>query len=191
VSCRQLTFVTLAGLLAASALHAESRGAWYQVESDTEKSFQEVIGSCDETKDELAALNGKLDRYGWSLTRYTVQLLHELGAESLPQASERLNDDEYASQALRDAMWDGFNGWSIVSSLRSETLEILQQLEAVRTGDANVSLAASGEGEKAKALRKTLADKAQQVTERLLREAANAEAHLNADAAPGGAPPAT
>jgi hypothetical protein len=178
-------------LLASSALHAESRNAWVQIESDTEKSFQEVIASCEETKDDLAALNGKLTRYGWSLTRYTVQLLHELDADSLPQASERLSDDGYASQALRDAMWDGFNGWSIVSSLRSETLEILQQLEAVRTGEASLSAGASGGGEKAKAFRRTLEGKAQQVTERLLKEAANAEAELNADAAPGGAPPAT
>jgi hypothetical protein len=150
-----------------------------------------VIGSCDEARDELANLNGKLNQYGWSLTRYTVQLLHELDADSLPQASERLNDDAYAPVALRDAMWDGFNGWSIVSSLRVETLEVLQQLEAVRTGSANVSVANVSQGEKAQLLRKALADKAQKVTERLLKEAADADAQLNADSRPGTGRPAT
>ncbi len=188
---RQNVLATLTVVLCSSALHAQEGNEWNRIEAVTEKSFQEVIGSCDEARDELANLNGKLNQYGWSLTRYTVQLLHELDADSLPQASERLNDDAYAPVALRDAMWDGFNGWSIVSSLRVETLEVLQQLEAVRTGSANVSVANVSQGEKAQLLRKALADKAQKVTERLLKEAADADAQLNADSRPGTGRPAT
>jgi hypothetical protein len=188
---RQIVLATLTVVLCSSALHAQEGNEWNQIEAVTEKSFQEVIGSCDEARDELANLNGKLNQYGWSLTRYTVQLLHELDADSLPQASERLNDDTYAPVALRDAMWDGFNGWSIVSSLRVETLEVLQQLEAVRTGSANVSVANVSQGEKAQLLRKALADKAQKVTERLLKEAAGADPQLNADSRPGTGRPAT
>lgn len=189
MSCRQFVLITLVGVLSSSALHAEVRQGWDEIEAATEKPFQEIIGSCEQTKDALAILNGKLDRYGWTLTRYTVQLLHELQAGSLPQASERLTDDGYASLALRDVMWDGFNGWSIASSLRSETLEVLLQLEAVRTGAPSVLVTA--EGEKADALRKTLAGKAQKVTERLLKEAASAEAQLNADSDPVRGSPAT
>lgn len=170
---RQSALATFALVLFSGALHAENGSGWNAIEASTEKSFQEVIGSCDESRNDLANLNVKLERYGWSLTRYTVQLLHELEAGSLPQASERLNDDRYASVALRDAMWDGFNGWSIVSSLRSETLEVLQQLEAVRTGAANLSGANGGQAEK-------LADKAQKVTERLFKEAGVEGVQLNA-----------
>ncbi len=180
--CRHFVLIAFASVLASSALRAETHDDWDEIEAVTEKPFQEVIGSCAETKDDLANLNGKLERYGWTLTRYTVQLLHELDADSLPQASERLSDDSYASIALRDAMWDGFNGWSIVSSLRPETLEVLQQLEAVRTGAANVTAAQS---------RETLASKAQRVTERLLKEAAAPQVQLNADSSPGQGVPAT
>jgi hypothetical protein len=179
---RHLVLIAFASVFASSALRAEMPDDWDEIEAVTEKSFQEVIGSCVETKEDLANLNGKLERYGWTLTRYTVQLLHELNADSLPQASERLTDDSYASIALRDAMWDGFNGWSIVSSLRPETLEVLQQLEAVRTGAANVAAASS---------RETLATKAQKVTERLLKEAAAPQVQLNADRSPGQGVPAT
>lgn len=182
MSCRHLVFIAFASVLASSAVRAETHDAWDEIEAFTEKPFQEVIGSCIDAKDDLANLNSKLERYGWTLTRYTVQLLHELNADSLPQASERLSDDGYASIALRDAMWDGFNGWSIVSSLRPETLEVLQQLEAVRTGAANVATAES---------RQTLATKAQKVTERLLKEAAAPQMQLNADRAPGQGVPAT
>jgi hypothetical protein len=182
VPCRHFVLIALASVLASSALRAETLDDWDEIEAVTEKPFQEVIGSCAETKDDLANLNGKLERYGWTLTRYTVQLLHELDADSLPQASERLSDDSYASIALRDAMWDGFNGWSIVSSLRPETLEVLQQLEAVRTGAANVAAVQS---------RETLASKAQRVTERLLQEAASPQFQLNADSSPGQGVPAT
>jgi hypothetical protein len=187
VSRRQIAYITLVSMLVSSALHAEARNSWDEIEAATEKHFQEVIGSCDGTKDQLANLNGKLNRYGWTLTRYTVQLLHELHADSLPQASERLNDDDYAAIALRDAMWDGFNGWAIASSLRSETLEILQQLEAVRTGEADISTVEMAAGAKADGLRRALAGKAQKVTERLLKEAATSDVQLNADA--GGRPP--
>jgi hypothetical protein len=156
VSRRQLTIVTFVTLLASGATHADSSHSC----SSIEKPFQEVIGSGETTRNTLANLNDKLDRYGWTLTRYTVRLLHELDAENLTVASERLRDDTYASSALRNAMWDGFNGWSIVSSLRTETLEVLNQLEAVRNGGAD----------------KALVGKAQKVTEWLLEAAGNGEA---------------
>ncbi len=177
MSRRQLALATLAALLASSATQADSwaepcgsprkvgsifklslePGGWNEIEAATEKPFQEVIGSEETARNALASLNDKLERYGWTLTRYTVQLLHELEAENLTVASERLVDDAYASRALSNAMWDGFNGWSIASSLRPETLEVLNRLEAVRTGGAD----------------KALVSKAQKVTERLLKEAGN------------------
>jgi hypothetical protein len=153
VSRRQLAFVMLATLLASSAAHADSSSSC----SSIEIPFQEVIDSHETTRSTLVNLNDKLERYGWTLTRYTVQLLHELDAENLTVASERLRDDAYASNALRNAMWDGFNGWSIVSSLRAETLEILERLETVRAGAAD----------------EALVSKAQKVTEWLLKEAAS------------------
>jgi hypothetical protein len=176
---RQLALVTFAALLVSSAAHADAWSdscdsarksgsifklssqttGWNEIEAATEKPFQEVIGADEATRTTLANLNEKLNRYGWTLTRYTVQLLHELNAETLTVASERLGDDAYASRALSDAMWDGFNGWSIVSSLQLETLEILNRLEAVRAGGGD----------------KALVSKAQKVAQRLLKEAANAE----------------
>jgi hypothetical protein len=156
VSWRQFALVTLVTLLASGATYADTSPSC----SSIEKPFQEVIGSGETTRNTLANLNDRLDRYGWSLTRYTVRLLHELDAENLTVASERLRDDTYASSALRNAMWDGFNGWSIVSSLRAETLEVLNQLEAVRSGGAD----------------KALVGKAQKVTEWLLEAASDEEA---------------
>jgi len=195
VSWRHLAAITLF-VLASGAVHADScgklfsvaseSGGWNAIEAATEKQFQEVVGAGNDSRDTLENLNDKLDRYGWTLTRYTVRLLHELQADSLPEASERLVDDTYTSSALRDAMWDGFNGWSIVSSLKPETLEILQRLEAVRTGVAEFPAGESGDGDKAGNLRRALAGKAQKVTERLLKEAANEEpAGLNARAGCG------
>lgn len=151
MSWRQVALATLGALLASSAAQADSCNS-------IEKPFQEVIASDEATRNTLANLNDKLDRYGWTLTTYIVRLLHDLDAENLTVASERLRDDTYTSSVLRNAMWDGFNGWSIVSSLRAETLEVLNRLEAVRTSDED----------------KALASKAQKVTEGLLEEAASA-----------------
>jgi hypothetical protein len=151
VSRRQLALLAFTALIASGAAQADSC-------APIEKSFQEVIASGEPTRNTLANLNEKLDRYGWTLTSYTVRLLHELEAGNLAVASERLRDDAYVTNALRNTMWDGFSGWSIVTSLRTETLEIFTRLEAVRTSEAD----------------KALARKAEKVTEWLLKEAASA-----------------
>ena len=101
---------------------------------DLEKPLRSLLATELMSQEALASLEQRvLAQHDWTLTRYLVRALRELKAPDLRAAERLLRLDGYAEQALRDAAWDGLNGWDVVSAVRAETLQILDALERQRS----------------------------------------------------------
>lgn len=111
---------------------------WRELERRLEKPLRTILTAESVSRDALASLDVRaLERNKWTLTRYLVRLLRELQATDLAGAHDLLALEAYAEHSLRDAMWDGANGWDVVERVRSETLEILAALEKARANAAS------------------------------------------------------
>lgn len=114
---------------------------WKALEKELEDPLRSALREDLVTQDALASLDRRvLDSNDWSLTRYLVRLLRELEAHDLQAADGLLRLDAYAEHALRDAAWDGKNGWDVVSTVRAETLELLATLEIQRRAGPSAAL---------------------------------------------------
>lgn len=103
---------------------------WEQIEKELEQPLRALLAGELMSQEALASLDQRvLGLHRWTLTRYLVRVLRELEAADLVTADRLLRLDAYAEHALRDAMWDGKNGWDVVSTVRAETLQILATLE--------------------------------------------------------------
>ena len=106
---------------------------WKALEKDLEEPLRTALSEDLITQEALASLDRRvLSGNDWTLTRYLVRLLRELEAPDLFAADRLLRMDAYAEHTLRDAAWDGKNAWEVVSTARSETLELLATLEIQR-----------------------------------------------------------
>jgi hypothetical protein len=119
-----------AGALRGSALERE----WLRLDDENEKPLRDIVAEGNSAKDALASLDASvLTKHNWTLTRYLVRTLHELHSNSIWEARVQLGNEDYAQQALHDALWDGSNAWDIMDGVRGETIAILVWLEKVRT----------------------------------------------------------
>ena len=102
---------------------------WRKLERELEGPLRSLLATELMAQEALASLEQRvLAQNDWTLTRYLVRALRELEATDLQAADRLLRLDAYAENALRDAAWDGKNGWDVVSAVRAETLQILDSL---------------------------------------------------------------
>jgi hypothetical protein len=145
---------------------------WREIEKDVEEPLRSILATRHSPHQALESLDKKiLQRHDWTLTRYLVRLVRELEAQDLNSARTLLQMDAYAQHALSDAMWDGSNGWNVVSGVRSETIEVLSWLEDVRNSRTPIAHQHNTSGV-------PWAKQAQEVTDRLLEAAAEREPYF-------------
>jgi hypothetical protein len=151
---------------------------WKEVEKELEQPMRAWLADELVPKAALESLDQRvLGVHRWTLTRYLVRVLRELEAPDLVSADQLLRLDAYAEHALSDAMWDGHNGWDVVSTVRAETLQILGSLEqqarsgSGEHGDDDDEAATPGVGQKP-------AVPPERVVERLLAAAAEREPYF-------------
>lgn len=149
---------------------------WRQVEAETEQPLRSLLATDLTSKEALLSLDRSvLERHDWTLTRYLVRVLRELEAPDLQAADNLLRLEAYAEHALRDAMWDGTNGWDVVSAVRAETLETFAALEKERKAGHAASTADQPPGKESASGGTPATPDAEQVVKRLLQEASQQE----------------